>query len=168
MLLSIPSGLPRTWSHPYGTQFVKCGKNCCRPFRCPSFLRVLPNRFLPFPRVIVNTPALGELDHKKKLPDEAHFATLSRISWLGIETPKAPFDLFCPSVRKLMPKRICPVKKCGKYFPSHEAMLLHRRKYTRQGSMQLCLRLTTLQSLMCWQSAEVDIYSFKPMARWNG
>jgi hypothetical protein len=103
----------------YGTQYRKCGnRRCCKAFRCKALARILPQRFLPYPRVIVNTPRLWLLDHTERIPKEAHFATPAKISSVGPEVAHLP----------------C-VSKCGMHFPSKEAMIRHRvwlHKCTRE------------------------------------
>jgi len=38
-----------------------------------------------------------------------------------------PFDMFCPSVKEQIPKRVC--SSCGKYFASQAAVKLPRKSF---------------------------------------
>ena len=68
-------------SSKYMLQVVKCKYvSCCKPFRCPQLRMILPNRFLPYPRVFQHTEfGIKALPLKDPIPADRHFCKLSAL-----------------------------------------------------------------------------------------
>ena len=126
-------------SSKYMLQIVKCTDvSCCKPFRYPQFQTILPNRFLPYPRVLQHTElGIEALPLKDPIPADRHFCKLSALLLLqdihpDINTNQIklrkpyPFDLYCPSVSmEDLQKKQC--ESCGMNFPTVVAKTNHSR-----------------------------------------
>jgi len=119
-------------------QVVKCTDvSCCKPFRCPQLRMILPNRFLPYPRLFQHTEfGIKALPPKDSIPADPHFCKLSALLLLQDTHPDItnqikvrqpyPFDLYCPSVSmEDLQKRQCNI--CGMNFPTVVAKTNHSR-----------------------------------------
>jgi len=131
-------------SSKYMLQVVKCTNvSCCKPFRYPQFQTILPNRFLPYPRVFRHTElGIEALPPKDPIPADRHFCKLSALLLLQDIHPDIttdqnklrnpyPFDLYCPSVSmEDLQKRQC--ESCGMNFTTVVAKTNHSRICRKQ------------------------------------
>lgn len=112
----------------YFLQIVKCKDEKCCSRRRSSLFKFLSDGFLPAPIPLIQTDdgivaaecssgkfapllLLNSLDVRGILPDE--YKDLDPI----------PYELFCPTVAKLVTNRTCP--KCHKYFASGVLLKQH-------------------------------------------
>ena len=134
-------------SSKYMLQVVKCtDASCCKPFRFPQFRKILPNRFLPYPRVFEHTEfGINALPPKDPIPSDRHFCKLSVLllqdthpvlNQTKLRQPY-PFDLYCPSVLMAdLEKRQCRI--CGMNFPTVVGQTNHYRSCRIQKS-NICI-----------------------------
>ena len=138
-------------SSKYMLQLAKCrDTTCCSPLRYPQLQKILPDRFMPYPRVFEHTESgIQALPPKEPIPTNRHFAHLSSLLLFhDIHPPlpdkcalrlPLPFDLYCPSMSLVdLEKRQC--RFCGLSFPTMTAMTKHRsscRKYLSTAAGQL-------------------------------
>lgn len=124
----------------YTLQIVRCcDSDCCGPFRT-SWLAVVPNRFLPAPfpwRRSTTGPFVPEpID---VLKSDKFMDLWQRIACTSAMKPQAaikfkgeiPYDLYCPSLRTLIDRRIC--RNCDLYLPSVAAVTRHRQQGACRG-----------------------------------
>lgn len=108
-------------------QIVKCKDiNCCSPPRSTLF-SILPDRFLPPPVPIVSNGHNLDIDFNK--------GKFFNLSWSQIlmnsvkdkfpQYSKLPYDVACPSLQNIIPKRLC--KKCGLYIASLSKLKDHQK-----------------------------------------
>lgn len=120
----------------YMTQIVKCDDpSCCVPARSDYF-KFVPNRFLPPPIPLVQserglvcpdypTPTSDTRDYK--FPSLfVNLALSSEILPMNAKSfKKNPYDLYCPSVQKILSRRI--YNKCSTYSSSIVRSMIHQR-----------------------------------------
>lgn len=127
----------------YFTQIVKCSDNtCCRPARS-SYFDLVKDRFLPPPIPLVQTAngldvpeeeaALVGTSGKFCSPFLTQLFLSSHGSRISRDFKSMPYDLFCPSVRSMLQKRVC--SKCGIYHSSISGVLNHQRQCHRSDNV---------------------------------
>ena len=111
----------------YFLQIIKCSNDdCCESMRS-NWLSLFPDRYLqgPFPlRKEEGDPSIPDASDIKATD---RFATISERKAASAIVPGTnfPYDAYCPSVRKDLPRRIC--KSCSVYFTSMAAVKRHRK-----------------------------------------
>ena len=125
----------------YFPLIVNCSdENCCTRFKS-SYLKVVPERFLPPPIPILHT--INGVECAKDDKDATHLSLYQNISLRKVLTPNhvarkypkgVPYDYFCPSVKQdMINRRLC--SHCGLYFGTVKAKVLHK-SHCRQGATE--------------------------------
>jgi len=123
----------------YFTQIVKCANNaCCRPARS-SYFMLMKERFLTPPIPLLQT-ADGISSADTDIGTSGKFCSLFLTQLvLSCNPPRIardfkvmPYDLYCPSVRSVLQKRVC--RRCGTYHASISAVQIHQRQCQPEGN----------------------------------
>lgn len=116
----------------YFTQIVKCRKEeCCGKPRSNIFELFPDFTFMP-PPIALEQNDSGVVAARKAFEENGHFASLFMRFSLNDIVPddlkvfgKVPYDLYCPSVTKMIKSRVCST--CGKYFASMVMLKEHTK-----------------------------------------
>lgn len=118
----------------YFLQIVKClDQTCCKPFKS-SYLKVIPDRYLPLPVFLSqseNRLVSVELDTQVNsfcpsvLMKEEQLKSFLPTDLKDMYCNKLPYDLFCPTVKDHLSSRVCKI--CQSYFTSQLQLRDHMK-----------------------------------------